>query len=358
AIPNFDYTLEQKVEGIKKGQEVFASRGFTYVCDCMADYEAYDIFDKMAKEGVLNLRVDGVYNINDATRDADLEYTKANLGKYDVDDLVKVDTAKYFVDGDLAMFEPYLDEYNAQNGKPSGYGTSECLLWDLDHLEQSMTDVQSLGLKIHVHAMGDLGAQVSIDRMNAAKECDPTGKVRNILAHCSYVADEEKDKMAKGGIIASIQPQWELEHIELSDITAKMMGMDRFYQVYPNKSFVDRGVVTAYGSDFSVNESLPLAGIYTAIKRLPDKTHAMYEAAKNLDTMNPAECVSLKDAIMGYTIYPAYQFHREDITGSLELGKSADMVIFAENIEAIDVEDIPTMTVKETVFKGKTSYKA
>lgn len=74
--------------------------------------------------------------------------------------------------------------------------------------------------------------------------------------------------------------------------------------------------------------------------------------------MNPAECVSLKDIIQTNTINVAYQLHVEALTGSIEVGKSAEIVILDGDLENTPVEDICRLKVAETIIKGKTEYKA
>ena len=74
--------------------------------------------------------------------------------------------------------------------------------------------------------------------------------------------------------------------------------------------------------------------------------------------MDTSECISLKDALMSWTINAAYQFHREDITGSIEVGKSAELIILDGDLENTPVGDICKLNVIETIIKGKTEYKA
>ena len=71
----------------------------------------------------------------------------------------------------------------------------------------------------------------------------------------------------------------------------------------------------------------------------------------------PEECVSLKEALQAHTIHPAYQAHLEDVTGSIEVGKSAELVVLDSDIETIPVEQIQDIQVLETVFKGKTVFQ-
>ena len=95
-----------------------------------------------------------------------------------------------------------------------------------------------------------------------------------------------------------------------------------------------------------------------AMMRKYVKSNSYYDWMKDVPVLNPDEAVSLKDAIMGWTICPAYQFHREDLTGSIKVGKSAELVVLEKDIESVPVEDICLIKVKETVFKGNTTFKA
>ena len=82
-----------------------------------------------------------------------------------------------------------------------------------------------------------------------------------------------------------------------------------------------------------------------------------YELFKDVPAALPEECVSLKEALQAHTINAAYQAHLEDITGSIEVGKSAELAVLDSDIEAIPVEEIQDIIVLETVFMGKTIFK-
>ncbi len=357
-IPDFEFTPDQVRQGILEAQKVFAGMGYTYVADCMANDISYSTLLDMAKKGELIMRVDGVYNCNDATREADLESAIARRGMYDVDDILKVDTVKYFVDGNLAMCEPYEEAFRKANGLPDTFGTTDALLWNVENLKESMEKVQKAGFNIHVHAMGDFGAKCTVDCVENAQKQDPEHKRRNILAHCSFVREEDKKRMGKLGIVASIQPEWEAENEISEPGFTKLFGSERHKTIYPNKSMVDAGVICAYGSDFAVSMPNALSGIQTAMTRCITKANVEYEKLKDVPAMNPAECVSLKEAIKGHTIHVAYQFHREALTGSIQVGKSAEMVVLDKDIEKQPVREIADLKITETLFKGNTTFKA
>lgn len=356
-IPNFDFTDKEQIDAFIKAQEFFASKGFTLLSDCMEQPHAYDLILEMAKKGDIKVRIDGVFNINDETREDDIKKAIAKKGKYDYEDLLKVDTVKYFSDGNFAMLEPYEEGYRKEKNLPDNAGMMDGMLWDVEHMKDSMNEVQKEGFNIHVHSFGDLSTRLIIDCMeDAQKNYNKDQKLRNIIAHCSFVNDIDKKRMGENHIIGSIQPQWECESVKSNPMFDAMLGK-RFESIYPNKSLLDAGVVCAYGSDFTVNYPLPLDGVTIAMTRKIAKSDQNYETYKNEAAMMPSECVSLKETIKGWTIAPAYQFHRENITGSIKVGKSAELILLNGDIENTKVEDICLLKVVETVFKGNTIYK-
>ena len=357
-IPNFEYTYEQHKNALLAAQDFFASRGFTYLCDCMAMEIPYKAIEDLAKNDKLHIRLDGVFNCNDNTREKDFEYAVANKGKTDVGDIWKIDTVKYFLDGEFAMMEPFTDEYCSDNGLPKGYGTTEGLLWDLENYKESFVKMQEAGFNIQVHCFGDRATKETINALENAMKYDKAGTLRNVIAHDAFVKPEDKKRMAKDGIIAAIQPQWEYTNEADSKMILDMVGQERFKDIYPNESLLREGIVCSSGSDFTVTVPNALEGIATAMNRRVAKSSDCYELYKDFPAMNPSESISLKEALMSWTINGAYQFHREDITGSIEVGKSAELVVLDGDIESTPIEDICSLNIKETVFKGKTTYKA
>ena len=128
-IPNYDFAPEEYHDCLKKAFNDLNVSGYTLLCDCQQVESSYAVLSEMARNGEFTARVSGVHNVNDATRESDLEKAIANRTKFDVDGLFVVDTVKYFVDGSLAMIEPYIE--SASDKEP---GTREPLLWDEEHL--------------------------------------------------------------------------------------------------------------------------------------------------------------------------------------------------------------------------------
>ena len=357
-IPGYEYSKEQHKKALMDSQDFFASRGLTYLCDCMRQDVPYGIIKEMAENGELKVRVDGVFNCKDATMEEDIEKAIAERGLFDVDDVLKIDTVKYFFDEEFAMMEPYDAAYLEANGLPKDTGMAEKFLWDPKRYRESMEMVKKAGYNIHVHSFGDRATHETIESMLNARKVNPDKKLRDIIAHIFFIKEEDTKLMAENGIIGSIQPQWESANVVDSAPVMSLVGEERFKGFFPNGSLARAGVILANGSDFTVTVTNPLEGISTAMTRRYTKNNAYYDVFKDVPTLNPDEITTLKDSIQGWTINGAYQFGREDITGSIEVGKSAELVVLNGDIEATAPEDICLLEVMETLFKGQTTYKA
>ena len=351
-IPNYDFTPEEYHDCLKKAFNDLNASGYTLLCDCQQVESSYAVLSEMARNGEFTARVSGVHNVNDATRESDLEKAIANRTKFDVDELFMVDTVKYFADGSLAMIEPYTER--ASDKEP---GTREPLLWDEEHLKESMALANKEGFNIHTHAMGSYAIRRVIDCYENAQQLYPNPKIRNIIAHCTFIEPEDRVRMGKSHIIASNQPGWFSDNPTEEPVMVAWWGEDVVRQTYPSKSLISNGVVCAYGSDFPVNAAYGLAGIQVAMTRRHVKLDPTYELFKDLPAALPNECVSLKEALQAHTIHVAYQAHLEKVTGSIEVGKSAELVVLDSNIETTPADQIQDIKVLETVFKGKTVFK-
>ena len=352
SIPNYDFTPEEYHDCLKKAFNDLNASGYTLLCDCQQVESSYAVLSEMARNGEFTARVSGVHNVNDATRESDLEKAIANRTKFDVDELFMVDTVKYFADGSLAMIEPYTER--ASDKEP---GTREPLLWDEEHLKESMALANKEGFNIHTHAMGSYAIRRVIDCYENAQQLYPNPQIRNIIAHCTFIEPEDRVRMGKSHIIASNQPGWFSDNPTEEPVMVAWWGEDVVRQTYPSKSLISNGVVCAYGSDFPVNAAYGLAGIQVAMTRRHVKLDPTYELFKDLPAALPNECVSLKEALQAHTIHVAYQAHLEKVTGSIEVGKSAELVVLDSNIETTPADQIQDIKVLETVFKGKTIFK-
>lgn len=354
-IPGYMFDERQIRESILKAFDLFASKGYTLLSDCQQQPKGYRVLKELAGQGAFKARVFGCHNINDATRKADLAKAVQERTEYDVPDLFVSDTVKFFIDGSPAMIEPYTDTYCRDNNLPAGF--REQLLWNEENMIDSMEEAAMAGFNIHCHCMGDYAVRRTIDGYENAQNKANDPNLRNIIAHCTYVDEEDKKRLGHSRIIASIQPGWFSDHPVSQPVQVEQYGEEKVRQCYPCRSLIDNGVVCAFGSDFAVNIPFGLAGIQTAVTRRFTKPEPTYAINKDLPAAMPEECISLREALKAHTINGAYQFHMENRTGSIEPGKSADLVLLDSDLEAVPVTDIQDIRVAETLFCGKTTYK-
>lgn len=350
-IPNYEFSPQEHYDCMKRAFDEFNAKGYTLLSDCMQLEAPYIVLSEMAKRGEFTARVFGVHNVNDATREADLERAIANRTKFDVDGLFKSDTLKYFADGIMSMVEPYVETAGDKAG------TREPLLWDETHMQESIALANKAGFNVHTHAMGNYAVRRVIDCYENAQKLYPNPEIRNIIAHCTFVTPEDKVRMGKSRIIASIQPSWFSDSPREQPVMVAYWGEDVARRTYPSKSLIDNGVICAYGSDFFVNPAYGLAGIQVAMTRRKVKMDLTYELYKDVPAAAPEECISLKEALKAHTIHTAYQAHLENVTGSIEVGKSAELVVLDSDLENTPAEQIQDINVLETVFMGNTVYR-
>ena len=128
------------------------------------------------------------------------------------------------------------------------------------------------------------------------------------------------------------------------------MWGERARYAYAFRSLLDRGTPLAFGSDAPVAPLNPLLGIHAAVTR-QDATN------QPAGGWYAAERLTVAEAIEGYTLGPARLSGKSDRFGSIMPGKYADLVMLSRNLFAIDPADIPTTTVRLTVFNGRVVYE-
>lgn len=354
SIPGYDFSAQEHHDYMSQTLNMFTEMGYTLLCDAQQNSDAYEVLSQMAKDNELNARITGVHNINDDTRDEDLKKAIDNRTKFDVDDMFRVDTVKYFADGTFSMIESFAETATLIGKEP---GTREPLLWDENHMLESMIAANKAGFNIHTHAMGSYAVNKVIDCYVKAQKEYPSETIRNIIAHCTFVSNEDRVRMGQNHIIASNQPGWFSDHPVIEPVYVMAWGQEAIEETYPCKSLIDNGVINAFGSDYAVNIPYGLAGIQVAMTRKVVHKDATYEKYKDLIPTRPEERISLKEAFKAHTINGAYQAHLENVTGSIEVGKSADLVLLDSDIETTQIDQIENIKVLETVFKGETVYK-
>lgn len=247
---------------------------------------------------------------------------------------VKIGGLKLYLDGSFGaktacMFEPFTDA-------PEECGF--CVIEEEDIYEK-MKVAHNNGLQIVIHAIGDKANRIAMDLYKKLLIEFPRDDSRHRIEHASMLTEDVINDMAKYGVIASCQPPFiNSEYIWIS----KRIGEERCKYTYPMRSIVHAGVVLASGSDCPVEDPNPILGLHALVTR---------------NSFVPEECLSVEEAIKSYTINAAYAAFEEDIKGSIEVGKFADLVILDKNPLDTPKDKIQEIIILETIIKGESVYK-
>ncbi len=246
----------------------------------------------------------------------------------------KVNCLKLFIDGTFGaatacMYEPFSDQ-------PEKCGF--CVV-DLDRLYNQMKIAHDNGFQIGVHAIGDKGNRLLVDLYKKLLNESPRKDHRHRIEHASLLKDDVVEDIKELGLIVSCQPPFMTSEATWLE---KRIGKERIHYAYPYKTLVDNGIVIAAGSDCPVEEPDVINGIYALVNR--------YGIA-------PEQGISVKEALKTYTINGAYAAFEENIKGSIKPGKFADLVILDKNPLEIPKEDLNTISILETIIRGKSVFR-
>lgn len=261
-------------------------------------------------------------------------------------------SVKLFADTTLKgmhVLEPFADD-------PDNPTNTGCLYQNVspETFKKCIATLHRAAIPIHIHAMGDRAVQVALDGLETAQAKYGAKDLRHTLTHLLLARPEDIRRMARLKVVASLNSYWHYkEPYYYEEIFVPLLGSERAATAFPARRFWDVGVLTCLASDGTVSEKpSPLWGIEIAVTR-----NAPGATAHNR-LHNPAERLSRRQAIAMCTINGARALGLANLTGSLEPGKRADLVILDKNILTIPVHEIHSAQVLETIGKGKTLYAA
>ncbi|MFW6262920.1 MAG: amidohydrolase, partial [Thermotogota bacterium] len=271
---------------------------------------------------------------------------------------VHLNVAKLFMDGTIEghtgfLLEPYEDRPGFR-GKP---------VWDLEVFKQTALELQKNGFQIHVHSIADGTTRNTIDGLEYAQAQHSGEDLRHTLAHLELVNREDIKRFNKLGLVASIQPSRYYMDDDYYKETVPLLSKKRANERYLLEDFKKDKVNIAFGSDWpwgTVSSSMdPFKAIGTAVIRSKMKNDSIDEYELKDEVDNPYEYderIDLKSAIEYHTIGGAYQNFTENITGTIETGKKADLIILNEDIFSKQDESTKDTEVVMTLFEGKVVY--
>jgi predicted amidohydrolase YtcJ len=313
-------------------------RGITSIHD-IEDHLAVQHFQRLRADNALGLRVLFFFPKNSLQALGRLGL-QAGFG----DDWLRLGGVKIFADGTLgsqtaAMLDPF--EGTAEN--------RGILAVPPDEMRAIVDMAAGNRLHVAIHAIGDRACRTALDGIEQAKEhargTPGAETVRYRLEHVQLIAPEDIQRMARLGVIASVQP---FHAVSDRDVAEQYWG-ERHRRSYAYGTLQQSGVSLAFGSDAPVETTDPLRILHAAVMRRDDQTP---ERAPWL----PEQSLSVAQALWSYTLGAAYAGGEESRKGSLEVGKLADLVVLGADPFSVPTQELPQAPVEATLIGGKVVH--
>ena len=254
----------------------------------------------------------------------------------DTSSLLLVDQVKIYSDGitingTAKTLAPYLDTYIPDEPYGINYiSPSQIKTW-LDALDK-------IGYSAHIHAIGDGAVRESL---NAVEHARGNGSTKPYtLTHVELVDPEDVNRFAKLNVTADFQVGSEYVVTHDHSWAKIFLGAKRANSLMNLRAIFNTGANLTLSSDWNVHELNPLVGIANSLR------------------MGNTGLPNIKAAIDAYTINAAVSLGIEDITGSINVGKSADFAILEKNITRLSPDDIAKTKLLMTVLQGDIVFSA
>jgi predicted amidohydrolase YtcJ len=330
--PMTDYEISRN---LVEGTQLAVASGLTTIHGASrTDYEEVQRRIKLYEVGLLRIR------INEMVR----EDAAKKLGKpLNHNNKYFVRSVKAFADGALgsrgALFLEEYSDYPGYHGEPR---QSE------DQIAGSATELLKMGFNMRIHCIGDAANRTAINAYERAlKATGIDGKdARFALEHCQVLTPLDIPRLAKLGIVASMQPLHATEDMHFAE---SRLGPERIKYAYIWKTLLDLGVVVATGTDYSVSPYNPFYTLHAAVTRQDRDNNPP-------GGWFPEQAMTREEALRAATMAGAYVMHAEDILGSIEVGKLADFVVIPVDYMSVPAEDIWKIEPDMTVIGGEIVY--
>jgi predicted amidohydrolase YtcJ len=310
-----------------------AASGLTCIYDVVGQPEIRAILDlKNRDELLIRVRMDIFIDLFP-------QLNKLGINRGFGGEWLKICGLKFFFDGAIsartaAVSEPYLH-------RPDFYGvmsTTEKIA------QKSISEAYKAGYRISAHANGDRAISMYLDIMEKTQKEFPRCDSRNRIIHCTVVNPKLVARIKKLDFLPTIFGAYPYYH---GDKLIPAFGEKRLEWMFAARSFLKAGVKVAAHSDHSASPFPPLMGIHSLVNRM----------TKSGKTIGQSQKISVMDAIKLYTINAAYHSFDEDILGSLEVGKCADMVVLGKDLLTVPPETIIDIPIDMTIVGGKIVYE-
>jgi len=355
------YTLEQRAEALAALFSRYNKVGFTSVTSGAAAVRDTVLYRFLRDRGKLILRV--FLNIfarfpikGKTAEEIGKEIDNLGVTSRDGDEWMRIGPLKTMIDGGILTGTAYLREPWGTRAQEifgitdPGYRGLPRLT--AEELEPFVAAGASRGWKMTAHATGGGSVDLMLDAFEEVGRSIDVRPLRFSIIHGNFFTPRAMQRCRNLGVIADAQPAWFYED---ADAMLKILGPRRIRTFHPYRSMLEAGMLISAGSDHmvklddkdSINPYSPWLALWSMVTR---KT-------RRGTVIVPEEALTREQALRCYTINNAFASFEEDIKGSIEAGKLADMVVLEQDYLTCPADEIKDITVEMTLVGGKVVYR-
>lgn len=341
---------EPTIDDYRESTRLSASQanryGLTGVLDASVGERHMQVYTNLDAERALTIRVGATCKVFPHETDvAEAVERLCDLRRRFRTDKVCMHSAKFFLDGVIENgTAAMLEDYDTGGNAP--------IMFDLDHLENLLIAFDAQRFQLHLHTIGDRAVRVALDGIEAARKANGPWPALHQLAHIQCIHPDDIRRFRALGALANWQPLWAQPEPAVTDIAAPMIGPERARYMYAVKSVIETGAPYAISSDWSVSTQNPFPIMQSAM------TRQIPEDGPEGPTFVPEERIDVEAVVKGYTTNAAAGAWRGDTTGSLSVGKFADLIILDRDIFHADPYELGETEVQLTMLEGGDVHRS
>jgi predicted amidohydrolase YtcJ len=332
-IPNI-FSRSEYQAGAKLISQMMSKSGITSVTDAGTDARSYQSYQDAHDAKELKTRIYCMMR----GRGVD-EMMRAGKKTGDGDEWVRVGAMKLACDGSISERTARLSE--SYIGRPNDYGI---IVNDEEMLYEQAIKAHKKDWQIGIHANGDVGIDIVLNVYERLQKAYYRKDPRFRLEHCTVINDDLIRRIKALKAIPTPFSTYVYWHGE----KMKEYGKERLERMFAVKSFLDAGINVTQTSDYPPGPFEPMMAIQSSVTRRD----------YNGNLWGPSQRITVEEAIKVGTIHGAYASFEEQIKGSLEAGKLADLVVLDQNPLKVDPMSIIDIPIQRTMVGGKWSYES
>jgi predicted amidohydrolase YtcJ len=357
-IPDRKLSCEQELDALEIMLRRYNRVGFTSITDGLQHPSGIKKYLDLLANNRLPVRV--CINVQapefESPDQLSMELQKLEFYSGFGNENVRIGALKIILDGGILTGTAYLRQSWGPRAKeifgiedPAARGV---LNYNQAQLQEIVSTANNFGWKMTAHCAGGGAVDMLLDAYENANEENPIKERRFSIIHGNFYTEDAMKRCQKLGVIANLQPAWFYKD---GDAMQHILGVERVKTFLPLRSMLRSGMTLNAGSDHmekfdsfrAINPYNPFLAMWVAVTRKTERG----------TVIGASEAISREAALRMYTIDNAYGTFEEDIKGSIEVGKYADLIVISEDYRSCPIDNLKNIQVDLTMVGGQVAYE-